>query len=62
MRLNDDAGHPLPGEAFRILGPAQEVLFEGEVDDEGYALAEIPKPESYTIVFPNLDAADVSEA
>ena len=47
----------MPGEKYEIVGADNEVIAEGNVNDEGWARAEVPEKATYRIKFPNLDAA-----
>lgn len=56
LQLVNEAGQPVPGEAYEIIDAGGEVLRSGNLDDSGQAHVGLPESGSYKVCFPNLDA------
>jgi type VI secretion system secreted protein VgrG len=59
--LVDEAGKPVPGEAYRITVPDGSVK-EGSLDENGFARVDHIDPGTCQVMFPNLDKRAVEEA
>jgi type VI secretion system secreted protein VgrG len=55
IKLVDEDGEPVPGEAYRVTLPDGETVAEGTLDDKGYARVEGFEPGQCQVTFPNLD-------
>ncbi len=53
--LEDEAGKPVPGEAYRITLPDGTTLAEGTLDEKGFARVDTIDPGTCKVTFPNLD-------
>lgn len=53
--LEDEAGKPVPGEAYRITLPDGATLAEGTLDEKGFARVDCIDPGTCKVTFPNLD-------
>jgi type VI secretion system secreted protein VgrG len=53
--LEDEAGKPVPGEAYRITLPDGTTLAEGTLDEKGFARVDNIDPGTCKVTFPNLD-------
>ncbi len=57
IELVDEAGQPVPGEAYEITCPDGETIRRGNLDQRGQAHVSVPTSGSCQISFPNLDQA-----
>jgi type VI secretion system secreted protein VgrG len=53
--LEDEAGKPVPGEAYRITLPDGTTLAEGTLDEKGFARVDNIDPGNCKVTFPDLD-------
>ena len=53
--LEDEAGKPVPGEAYRITLPDGTTLAEGTLDEKGFARVDNIDPGTCKVTFPDLD-------
>jgi type VI secretion system secreted protein VgrG len=56
IELVDEAGQPVPGEAYAIYLPDGTTVAEGTLDDKGRARVENIDPGTCRVTFPNLDS------
>jgi hypothetical protein len=55
IELLDEAGQPVPGEAYRITLPDGTTVAEGTTDEKGRARVDHIDPGTCKVTFPNLD-------
>ena len=55
IELQDEAGQPVTGEAYRVTLPDGTTVADGTLDEKGHARVENIDPGSCSVTFPNLD-------
>lgn len=55
IELKDEAGRPVPGEAYKITLPDGTTVADGTLDEKGHARVENVDPGNCKVTFPNLD-------
>jgi len=55
VKLVNEQGKPVPGEAYRIILPDGETVAEGTLDEKGFVRIDYIDPGTCRIGFPNLD-------
>ncbi len=56
IELVDEAGQPVPREAYEIIAPDGETIRRGQLNELGQAHVSLPEQGTYNVCFPNLDA------
>ncbi|MBC7927679.1 MAG: type VI secretion system tip protein VgrG [Bryobacteraceae bacterium] len=55
IKLLDEEGNPVPGEAYKITLPDGSTVADGTLDDKGFARVDNIDPGNCKVTFPNLD-------